>query len=278
MLLSALLAVATSSGGCSPVDGFAEVVASPARWIVVGERHGTNEMPAMFADLVCLASRAAPVVVAVEQPEQDQPAIDAYLNSDGGEKADAAFLRASMWRGGQPDDVLDGRSSEAMFDLFRNLRAQHKQGRVARVVAFQPTLSYQDGAFRMPWLNYKPVDHGEFEKRMAALLQNGDIGPRRMLVLTGSVHARKLPMDQFPELRPMASFLPQEETTTLLLASHGKGSAWLCLEAGCGVHEVEENSPKQRGVVLDKRPNQPFSGIVFLGTPLTAAMPQKGPS
>ncbi|MCC2977190.1 ChaN family lipoprotein [Sphingomonas sp. PL-96] len=278
-MLLTLLATTASALSCQPVDGFAEVVAaSRARWIVAGERHGTNEMPAMFADLVCLASRAAPVVVAVEQPEQDQPAIDAYLNSDGGEEAEAAFLRATMWRAGQPDSVLDGRSSQAMFRLFRNLWEQHKHGRVVRVIAFEPGLNYKNGAFRMPWLDDKPVDQSDFEQRMAGLLQNSASGTGRMLVLTGSAHARQKPMDQFPNLRPMASFLPRDETLTLLLTSHGKGNAWNCLEAGCGVHQVEEHSPHRRGVVLERHPDQPFSGTVFLGTALTASTPQKSPS
>ena len=278
MLLS-LLATAASAMSCPPVDGFAEVLAaSRARWIVAGEMHGTNEMPAMFAALVCLASRAAPIVVAVEQPEQDQPAIDAYLNSDGGEEAEAAFLRATMWRAGQPDSVLDGRSSRAMFRLFRYLWEQHKHGRVVRVIAFEPSLEYKNGAFRMPWLNDKPVEQSDFEQRMAALLQNGASGMGKILVLTGSAHARQKPMGQFPNLRPMASFLPKDETIALLLTSHGKGTARNCLGAGCGVHQVEEHSRQQRGVVLEKHSNQPFSGTVFLGTALTASTPQKSPS
>lgn len=279
MLLSALLAIAATPTSCPPLDGFTKVVAArQARWIVAGEMHGTNEMPAMFANLVCLASRSAPIVVAVEQPEQDQPAIDTYLNSDGGSEAEAAFLKATMWRAGQPSSVHDGRSSQAMFRLFQSLWQQYKQGRVLRVIAFEPSLKYTNGAFGMPWLNDKPVDQGEFEKRMAFLLRNGNSGASKMLVLTGSAHARRIPMDQFPSLQPMASFLPKNETLTLLLTSNGKGSAWNCLEAGCGVHEVEERSLQKRGVVPEGRSNQPFSGTVYLGTPLTASTPQKGSS
>jgi hypothetical protein len=237
--------------------------------------HGTNEMPAMFANLVCLASRTAPVLVAVEQPEEDQPAIDAYLNSDGGKEAETTFLHATMWRSGQPDSVLDGRSSRAMFQLFRTLWTQHKQGRVVRVMAFQPSLEFTNGAFLMPWLDHQPINRAEYEERMAALLQNGAVATHKMLVLTGSAHARLKPLDQFPTLKPMASFLPPSETLTLLLTSHGKGSAWNCLEAGCGVHEVEEKSQQRRGVVLSRIPSQQYSGTVFLGAPLTASLPQK---
>lgn len=275
MLLSALLAIATPPTSCPPLEGFTKVVAArQARWIVAGETHGTNEMPAMFANLVCLASRSAPIVVAVEQPEQDQAAIDAYLNSDGGTEAETAFLKATMWRAGQPSSFHDGRSSQAMFRLFQSLRQQYKQGRVLRVIAFEPSLRYINGAFRMPWLNDKPVEQGEFEKRMAFLLRSGNSGTSKMLVLTGSAHTRRMPMNQSPNLQPMASFLPRNETVTLLLSSNGKGSAWNCLEAGCGVHEVDERSLQKRGVVPETRSNRPFSGTVYLGTPLTASTPQ----
>ncbi len=279
MLLSALLAIAAPLTSCPPLDGFAKVVAArQVRWIVAGEMHGTNEMPAMFANLVCLASQSAPIVVAVEQPEQDQAAIDTYLNSDGSREAEAAFLKATMWRAGQPSSVHDGRSSQAMFRLFQSLWQQYRQGRVLRVFAFEPSLKYTNGAFGMPWLSDKPVDQGEFEKRMAFLLRKGSSGTSKMLVLTGSAHARRMPMNQFPNLQPMASFLPNNETLTLLLTSNGKGSAWNCLEAGCGVHEVEERSLRKRGVVPERRSNQPFSGTVHLGTPLTASAPQNGSS
>lgn len=277
MLLSALLAIIASPISCPPVEGFAKAVSrSQVRWIVVGETHGTNEMPAMFANLVCLAARTAPVVVAVEQPEQDQSAIDAYLNSDGSKRAETEFLQAMMWRTGQPDSAFDGRSSQAMFRLFQSLWLQHKHGTVVRVIAFEPSLSYTNGAFRMPWLNNKPVNQGDFEKRMATLLLDKHSAANRMLVLTGSAHARRKPMDKIPDLEPMASFLSADVTLTFLLTSHGKGSAWTCSETGCGVHEIEEMSQQQRGVVPERRSNQPFSGTVFLGKPLTASMPQKG--
>ena len=277
MLLTFMLLAASSPVGCQPVAGFAEAIAeSRARWIVAGEMHGTNEMPAAFANLVCLASLSAPVVVAVEQPEQDQAAIDAYLNSDGGEEAEANFLCAMMWRVGQPDNILDGRSSQAMFKLFQNLWKQHRRGTVVRVIAFQPGLEIKDGTFRMPWLDYKPINHAEYEKRMAALLQFS-ASKTRMIVLTGSAHARFIPMDGFPDLKPMASFLPRGETLTLHMTSYGTGSAWNCLEDGCGVHEVKGGLQRQLGVVIEKKPGQPYSGSLSLGIPVSASLPQRVP-
>lgn len=276
MFFIPLFAAAAATSVCSPISGFEDALATTrAKWVVAGETHGTNEMPAMFANLVCLASRSAPVIVAVEQPEEDQTAIDTYINSSGGKEAEAAFLHATMWRSGQPDSVLDGRSSQAMFNLFRTLWKLHQQGRVQRVIAFQPSLEFKDGVFRMPWLDHKPIDQVEYEKRMAALIRAGDEDARRVLVLTGSAHARLKPMEQFQTLQPMASFLPRREILTLCLTSTGRGNAWNCTEAGCGVHEIEEATQPRREVILQTDPSQPYSGTLFLGGPLTASLPQR---
>ena len=82
---------------------------------VVGEQHGTNETPSTFANLVCLASKGRPVVVAVEQPTGEQAAIDAYLMSDGGRVAEAAFLKSAIWT----NKFKDGRSSQAYSGCLR---------------------------------------------------------------------------------------------------------------------------------------------------------------
>src|SRR5690606_17198505 len=76
-----------------------------------------------------------PVIVALEQPGIDQPLIDAFLASDGGPDAVAAFLQAAMWNG----PMKDGRSSEATLRLFDELRRMHAAGRIAAAVAFLPS-------------------------------------------------------------------------------------------------------------------------------------------
>src|SRR5690606_23831699 len=134
--LSPLLIAAASAADrpCEPIPGWDQVLTEEVRWIVVGELHGNNETPALFADAVCLTARSRPVVVALEQPSTDQPAIDSFLVSDGGPEATRAFLKAMMWRA----PMKDGRSSEATFRLFENLRQMHAAGLVRAVIAFQP--------------------------------------------------------------------------------------------------------------------------------------------
>lgn len=94
--LSPLLTVAAATAApCNPIPGWERVLADEkVRIVVLGEMHGTNEMPALFADAVCLTAQARSVVVALEQPSVDQAAVDAFLASDGGDEAKRAFLGA----------------------------------------------------------------------------------------------------------------------------------------------------------------------------------------
>lgn len=98
-----LLALAAASAlACPPVPNADRLWAKPeTQWILVGEMHGTAQMPALFADLVCQAAATSgrPITVALEQNAGMQPAIDAFLKSDGGPRARASFLAAPMWTG-----------------------------------------------------------------------------------------------------------------------------------------------------------------------------------
>ena len=120
-MLSPLVMAATApvEPACTAIPGWEQILADEAvRFVILGEMHGSNELPAVFADAVCLTARDRPVVVALEQTSADQPAIDAFMASDGGAEARRTFLGAQMWNA----PMKDGRSSEAYFRLFETLR------------------------------------------------------------------------------------------------------------------------------------------------------------
>ena len=57
-----------------------------ARVLMVGDLHATRETPRLAAELTCtLARSGAPVTLAIEMPRDEQPALEVYLDSDGGE-------------------------------------------------------------------------------------------------------------------------------------------------------------------------------------------------
>ena len=266
-LLGAALAAASPAVlTCAPMPGWDRVLAhDKVRWIVIGELHGTAETPAIFADAVCLtAQQRGPVVVALEMPSSDQGTIDAFIASDGGAAAQAAFLKMWFWQSG------DGRSSKAFFRLFDRLRQMHHAGTVKRVVAFQDDRPDRD----------QPGDQGPYEMRLAAIVHDAATPGATVLALVGNLHARKTEVDpgQRPFM-PMASHLPAGETLTLNALGNG-GTAWNCIgpttPPACGAHPDHGSlAPARRGVALQPVDGGAYDGVLNLGTETTASPPER---
>lgn len=245
---------------CKPIAGWEQVIAQDTtQFIIVGEVHGTNEAPDIFADAVCLTAQKRSVVVAVEQPETDQGAIDSYIASDGGDKAISEFLKADMWQ----SEFKDGRSSQAMFKLFERLRIMKRDGQIKSVVAFQP-------------VPHTPLGPEAKEQAMADLILKAGAPDVTVVALVGNLHAMR---EHSPYRRPykmMASLLPQNATITLNAMGNG-GSIWACMgtPVQCGPQQSKvRGSGDTRGIALIPDASAPWSGALFLGTMTTASPPQ----
>lgn len=254
--------VANTAPSCTEITGWEQILArDETRWIVIGETHGSNEVPELFTDAVCLTAQSRRVVVGVEQPAMNQEAIDAFLASDGEEAAQRAFLDATMWN--QP--MKDGRSSESMFRLFEKLRQMKAAGIIEDVVAFQPT------AFTS-----RPTP-AEVERAMAEILLSAAGADETVVALVGNVHAMRTEVPFQGGYMAMAANLPEGETITLNVIGNG-GEYWNCMRDRCGAHPVP--SPPQafkRGVDLSPDDAGPYSGVIYLGAPTTASPPQGRP-
>jgi len=242
---------------CNAIEGWEAMLQDrdPAI-IVIGEMHGNAESPAIFADAVCLSAIAEPVTVAIEQGEENQPAIDAYIASDGGDEARKAFARAPMWR----SEFKDGRSSVAMFDLYEQLRQLAEAGRIDRLVAFVPTAR-------------GPSEAAEREKALADFVMAH--AGKRTLVFTGNVHAMRQPVSWGSRYLPMTAHFPDETTVSLDITGND-GETWACsgqpLECG-PMHIDGVNAAVPRSVVIEEDPDAPYSGRLYLGTATTASPP-----
>ncbi len=248
---------------CQTIAGW-EAVAEDAklRFIVLGEMHGTNEMPQMFLNAVCNTADKRPVVIALELPETSQSTIDSFLASDGGAKAKREFLATEFWT----TAFKDGRSSEAMFRLIEDLRRYRQVGKIGAVVAFQPS-------------NYAELGSAEaYEKRMAAIIAEKTPLDSMAMVFVGNVHAmrQQLVRPTFQYL-PMAGHLPAEETLSFDIVSDAPSSAWACTGPNiCGVTTFGRGSVKfERGLKFTEVEGAPYNGQLFLGAPTTASPPQK---
>lgn len=264
--LAPLLLAAAAPGspaGCNPIHGWDQVlVREEVRWIIFGEMHGNAESPAIFADAVCLTARDRRVVVALEMPSIMQGAIDAFMASDGGEAAQQVFLADPFWH----YEFKDGRSSQAMFRLFQDLRAMRAAGRVERVVAamaIDPT---------------GPPSRARHEELMAGAVTAAGEGGATVLMLVGNAHARLQPLGFGGEVYPpMAALLPGNRTVALNIENNG-GETWACTgqPIACGpiANGRDEVLSDRREVRLDGTDGGDYSGRLFLGTSTTASPPQ----
>jgi len=105
----------------------------PGTIVMLGEIHGTVEIPAFVGDLACQAlARGHRVLLGLEYPASEQADLEAYLTSDGGPAARRALLASALWQAACPD----GRSSQAIFDLIERARALHQDEYPVDVFAF----------------------------------------------------------------------------------------------------------------------------------------------
>lgn len=269
-MLDAIIFAAASFGAaapCAPIPGAREIVSDKAlEWIVVGEVHGTNETPAIFADLTCLAAFAGrPPIVALELPEDEADGINAFMASDGRISAVRKLIDNDFWR----RSLQDGRSSQAIVRLLERLREMKADGLIRDVAPFQPV-----------GIAAGPV----YEKAMAEKIRNLPRSSNDLvLVLVGNMHALRSG-NLAGQMQPahMIDFLPKDRTVSLNATGNG-GSAWTCrsipteMPGGtpfCGA-DSGRTAPVQRtrGIVRLDDPDAPYSGYLNIGEPTTAASP-----
>jgi hypothetical protein len=257
-MIGLLALAAASASSCNHVAGAERLWAKPeTQWVMVGEMHGTIEMPALFADLVCEAAASGrPVTVALEQDAGMQPAIDTFLTSDGGVAARTAFLAAPMWSG----KMQDGRASQAMLALYDRLRVMNRAGQIRGVYAFIPTLT--------SW-----VGEGPYNALMADNLKAIPVGPKGLvLAYMGSVQAAKSSFGQGANLYlPAAADLPPDRTVSVYVYENG-GNAWNCMQDGCGPHPMQARSAP-RGFASSEGLPWRYDWVFELGEKTSASPP-----
>jgi hypothetical protein len=217
----AALSVAASAqaalpdANCAEIPGTAQVL-SASRIVMVGEIHGTNEMPAEFLRLVCSAlRRGQPVLVGLEMFD---PAgtLAAYMSSAGDAAARQALLRARHWNG-----MRDGRSSLAWLGMIEALRTMRQRGLPLSVFA----------------LNDKPLP-GNYDEVMAARLREERTAHPKSLLLsyTGNFHSMLKRPEGLPA--PMGMLVADLEPVSIVLTPDA-GQAWLCGGASqCGAEDL----------------------------------------
>lgn len=248
-----------------PVDVPAEAL-PPRGTLLLGEVHGTREIPAFVGRLVAAVSAREPVVLALEIPEDQGPAIGAFLASDGGPAAGRALLAGPWWQA----PYQDGRRSVAAADLLETVRALRAAGRSIEVVAIDHAAPAGAAA--------------DAETREDAMARNV-IAARRahpdaaLIVHAGNLHTSKrevrfLPGFAWMAMRVAAAGIP----LVSLDARYADGTAWNCRDAvaeHCGVGFVAGRGA-ELGIRLEPSPGGAYDGWFGVGA-LTASPPAGRP-
>jgi len=233
MLLAGVLAPMASAradngvhdDSCDDFPGAADIMHGH-RIVMVGEHHGTREMPAVFGRLVCNALRRGnTVAVGLELAAGDAAPLADYLAADGGTAARARLLSGTTWR----SPHKDGRQSEAMLRLIERLRVLQQGGAPLEVFVLTDRIVQ---------------DYREVGGIMAQAVRRRFASAARPLVvtLTGNVHSgTNPPAPGRPE--PMGYLLTDLRPVSVRLL-HDGGQAWNC-RTGCGVHELARTSGDQ---------------------------------
>lgn len=251
-----------------PIEG-AEALVGPI--VVLGELHGTTEIPAAFAGLVCQTAARKPretVLVGLEMATSAQGEIDAYLESDGGEAAAGALLANGFWQ----REYQDGRSSQAILGLLDTLR-RYRAAELKIVVRAIDDVTVRSMAER--------------DASMAAALLKAivETAPAQTFVLIGDVHSRVLsgyPWKPDAPYLPMGALLRTTHPDMIgLHVKHGGGSSWNCMSAvasECGAKEFPARAVEGRTPRIELSPGEiektGWSGSLYLAA-VTASPPAR---
>ena len=258
LVVAALLSV---QAGCAAPAGTDALLERPERVLVVGDWHGTVEIPAAFLGIVCEAANQGPVTVALEMPETERTLFRNALAAPTEEAARETFLYGDF---GNPRST-DGRNSVAMLDMMVGFWRLKAAGRDLAIHPFMSVDSVIRGRDQAWW---------ELEMAYGMSRALADRPDARVVVFVGDLHARKKGYERFPDVGlPAAGHLHASDTFTLHTAVQG-GESWSC-EATCGrrVNRGRHDAaPEVRGIILGPVQDGAYDGLLAVG-PTTASPP-----
>ncbi len=248
----------------APILGLGKV-ARAGNVVLMGELHGTQEVPHFLAQSVCQASQqGVPVSVGLEIPANNQERLQRFLTSKGTEEDWGFLMESAFWRSPYPD----GRGSEAVVGLLDGLRKLRSQGLDVEVFAF----------------DHPPLEGEAREEAMAKTVLEvaAKSKERAVLVLTGNIHPRLvkgLPWNR--DYRSMGLRVADKHRAVFSLdMAYDTGTAWICSvdaqqqNVDCGVREAKGKDNGERYFVhlFDGLSPEGYHGIFYVGT-VTASLP-----
>ncbi len=207
------------------------VVYRPGTVLLLGEIHGTEEMPDFFAALIGDAvATGVPVIACVEMKTSDQASLDDFMRD-----ASSSVPAGDHWR----DAFPDGRSSAAMLRLLGRARDLARATGRVRVVAIDALSGTKRDLGMAKTVAREAKAHPE----------------SLVLVLAGNLHThltRGVDLDDFtdPDYEPMGYLLTTRGLNVLgIRLGYEKGAFWGCTDEGatCGALPTDDGNPLPEG-------------------------------
>ena len=244
---------------CGPPIRGTEPLLQKGVTLLLGELHGTEEIPQAVGDLACRAARAGhPVRVGLEMSQKYQASIDRFLESKGTEADLAMLLSEDLWHPEWPD----GRTSAAAVKLLERMRRLRQQGLDVKVFMLQ-----------QPSYHQLPADWD-----MADTIQQVRAArPDAFIVVEAGNNHMRIDLED----RAGGMLLRWGHPIFSLDIQHSRGTYWGC-PVPCGVRQAfgAEDLGTERfaelGDIYDRGSSQPaFHGILYVGS-ITASLPPAG--
>jgi len=225
-----------------------------AALVIVGERHGTNEFPALVSRLATAGARHGPLIVAVELADDArQPTAD-YVRSNGTVDDRTHMLSTASWQ------RQDGRASLAMLRLIEQLRKLTSEGANIDTDVFD--VECPGGP-----------DLGSFQNAREQLLAERLLTIRERgttIVLTGNIHAELFARPDAPDdFVPAAARISRHTGLVTLVGRHSGGASWCTLPIDgrlvTAAHPVDGVDLGAETFVETEQSQSAHHGIAYVG-------------
>ncbi len=216
---------------------------SDHRLVVLGEMHGTREMPLLAGDLVEHWAKSGPVLLALEIPAREHPALREVVTGGATDDLIEGLRQRPWWA--LPPEQNDGRRSEDVLSLVQRIGTLRRFGHDVAILPFDPR-------------SRRCFELDTCEAAMAHVIRRSyDALPRgRLVVVTGNVHAmRQRPPDVpalFPQM-PMTAHLRDLAPVSIDISA-ARGAFWACMDDGPCRATAADTLPRQAGRQPDDAP------------------------
>ena len=202
------------------------------RLLIMGEIHGTEEIPALLTDLIVAQPVNRPIRIGFEWPVAQQAAVNRYLQS-AGTAADLAELTAGPYW-----EHPDGRMSHAWLTLLDKVRELRRRDRDIDVFMMEP--DYGDAESIRAAGGVLAMKEAGIARSIQTVLRTAP--PDTVVAaLMGNYHPR-VGKDS-PDPDSSVAIRLRAIHPLILMPYARRQTAWLCQADGCGSHTSNSSKP-----------------------------------